>query len=123
LVGNPHAVIPHEPERTELLRLGPLVERHPRFPERTNVQLLYVDNRHEITVAVWERGAGETLASGTSSVASAAAAIAQGWCESPVTVHLVGGDLIVSLSAEQKATLVGEAQEICAVELSPELLI
>jgi len=122
-VGNPHAVIPHEPERTELLRLGPLVERHPRFPERTNVQLLYVDNRHEITVAVWERGAGETLASGTSSVASAAAAIAQGWCESPVTVHLVGGDLIVSLSAEQKATLVGEAQEICAVELSPELLI
>jgi diaminopimelate epimerase len=122
-VGNPHAVIPHEPERTELLRLGPLVERHPRFPERTNVQLLYVDNRHEITIAVWERGAGETLASGTSSVASASVAIAQGWCESPVTVHLVGGDLIVALSAEQKATLVGEAQEICAVELSPELLI
>jgi diaminopimelate epimerase len=82
-----------------------------------------VDNRHEITVAVWERGAGETLASGTSSVASASAAIAQDWCESPVTVHLVGGDLIVSLSAEHKATLVGEAQEICAVELSPELLI
>jgi diaminopimelate epimerase len=122
-VGNPHAVIRHEPERTELLRLGPLVERHSRFPERTNVQLVYVDNRHEITIAVWERGAGETLASGTSSVASASAAIAQGWCESPVTVHLVGGDLIVSLSAERKATLVGEAQEICAVELSPELLI
>ncbi len=122
-VGNPHAVIPHEPERTELLRLGPLVERHPRFPKRTNVQLLYVDNRHEITVAVWERGAGETLASGTSSVASAAAAIEQGWCESPVTVHLVGGDLIVSLSEGEKATLIGEAQEICAIELSPELLI
>jgi diaminopimelate epimerase len=82
-----------------------------------------VDNRHEITVAVWERGAGETLASGTSSVATASAAIAQGWCESPVTVHLVGGDLIVSLSAKHKASLVGEAQEICAVELSPELLI
>ncbi len=122
-VGNPHAVIRREPERTELLRLGPLVERHPRFPERTNVQLIYVDNRHEITIAVWERGAGETLASGTSSVASASAAIAQGWCESPVTVHLAGGDLIVSLSSERKATLVGEAQEICTVELSPELLI
>jgi diaminopimelate epimerase len=122
-VGNPHAVIPREPERAELLRLGPLVERHPRFPERTNVQFVYVDNRHEITVAVWERGAGETLSSGTSSVATASAAIAQGWCESPVTVHLVGGDLIVSLSEKQKATLVGEAQEICAVELSPELLI
>ena len=68
-VGNPHAVIRRDPERSELLRLGPLVERHPRFPERTNVQLVYVDGPHEITVAVWERGAGETLASGTSSVA------------------------------------------------------
>ena len=122
-VGNPHAVIRRAPERSELLRLGPLVETNPRFPERTNVQLVYVDNRHEITVSVWERGAGETLASGTSSVAAASAAIAQDWCESPVTVHLVGGDLIVSLSPERKATLVGEAQEICAVELSPELLI
>ncbi len=122
-VGNPHAVIRRDPERSELLRLGPLVERHPRFPERTNVQLVYVDNRHEITVAVWERGAGETLASGTSSVATAAASIAQGWCESPVIVHLVGGDLVVSLSPEHRATLVGEAQEICTVELSPELLI
>ncbi|HEY4977217.1 MAG TPA: diaminopimelate epimerase [Gaiellaceae bacterium] len=122
-VGNPHAVIRRAPERSELLRLGPLVETNPRFPQRTNVQLVYVDNRHEITVSVWERGAGETLASGTSSVAAASAAIAQDWCESPVTVHLVGGDLIVSLSPERKATLVGEAQEICAVELSPELLI
>jgi diaminopimelate epimerase len=122
-VGNPHAVSRREPERSELLRLGPLVERHPRFPERTNVQLVYVDNLHEITAAVWERGAGETLASGTSSVAAASAAIAQGWCESPVTVHLAGGDLTVSLTPERWATLVGEAQEICTVELSPELLL
>jgi len=122
-VGNPHAVIRRDPERSELLRLGPLVERHPRFPERTNVQLVYVDGPHEITVAVWERGAGETLASGTSSVAAASTSIAMGWCESPVIVHLVGGDLQVSLSPESDATLVGEAQEICGVELSPELLI
>ncbi|HEY5160744.1 MAG TPA: diaminopimelate epimerase [Gaiellaceae bacterium] len=122
-VGNPHAVIARDPERSELLRIGPLVERHARFPRRTNVQLVYVDNRHEITVAVWERGAGETLSSGTSSVAAASASIAQGWCESPVTVHLVGGDLIVSLSPEKMATLVGDAQEICSVELSPELMI
>ena len=122
-VGNPHAVIRREPERSELLRLGPLVECHPRFPERTNVQLVYVDGPHEITVAVWERGAGETLSSGTSSVAAAAASIEMGWCESPVTVHLVGGDLQVSISPERHATLVGEAQEICNIELSPELLI
>jgi len=122
-VGNPHAVIRRDPERSELLRLGPLIEQHSRFPERTNVQLMYVDGPHEITVVVWERGAGETLSSGTSSVAAASASIVMGWCESPVTVHLIGGDLHVSLSPERKATLVGEAQEICAVELSPELMI
>src|SRR5919198_1135199 len=82
-VGNPHAVIRREPDRAELLRLGPLVERHEHFPERTNVQLVRVDGRHELTVGVWERGAGETLSSGTSSVAAAAAAVASGWGESP----------------------------------------
>jgi len=118
-VGNPHAVIRREPERTELLRLGPLVERHERFPERTNVQLVRVDGPGELTIGVWERGAGETLSSGTSSVAAAAAAVANGWCESPVTVHLAGGDLRVELS-DGRATLTGPAQEICTVELSEE---
>ena len=92
-VGNPHAVIRREPDRDDLLRLGPLVENHERFPERTNVQLMRVDGPNDISVGVWERGAGETLSSGTSSVAAAAAAVANGWCESPVTVHLAGGDL------------------------------
>src|SRR5918996_961117 len=64
-VGNPHAVIRREPERDDLLRLGPLVERHERFPARTNVQLVRVDAEHDVTVCVWERGAGETLSSGT----------------------------------------------------------
>jgi len=96
-VGNPHAVIRRDPDRDELLRLGPLVENHERFPNRTNVQLVRVDGRHDITVGVWERGAGETMSSGTSSVAAAAAAVANGWCESPVTVHLAGGDLRVEL--------------------------
>jgi diaminopimelate epimerase len=118
-VGNPHAVIRRDPERDELLRLGPLVENHERFPERTNVQLVRVDGPHELTVGVWERGAGETLSSGTSSVAASAAAVARGWCESPVTVHLAGGDLRVEL-AEGKATLTGPAEEICLVELAEE---
>jgi diaminopimelate epimerase len=110
-VGNPHAVIRREPERDELLRIGPLVERHARFPERTNVQLVRVDGLHELTVAVWERGAGETSASGTSAVASAAAAVANGWSESPITVHMPGGDLTVTLDAENRATLVGPAEQ------------
>ena len=118
-VGNPHAVIQLVPNRDDLLRLGPLVENHQRFPERTNVQLVRVDGPHELTVGVWERGAGETLSSGTSSVAAAAAAVARGWCQSPVTVHLAGGDLTVEL-ADGEARLTGPAQEICIVELAPE---
>jgi diaminopimelate epimerase len=118
-VGNPHAVIRREPERAELLRLGPVVETHERFPERTNVQLVRVDGPHELAVGVWERGAGETLSSGTSAVATAAAAVANGWCESPVTVHLAGGDLRVELEDGQ-ARLTGPAEEICLVELAEE---
>jgi diaminopimelate epimerase len=116
-VGNPHAVVRREPERGELLRLGPLVERHSRFPDRTNVQLVRVDGPHDLTVGVWERGAGETLSSGTSSVAAAAAAVANGWCESPIEVHLPGGDLLVELDAGGGARLTGPAEEICRVEL------
>jgi diaminopimelate epimerase len=119
-VGNPHAVIRRDPEREELLRLGPLVENHERFPERTNVQLVRVTGPHELAVGVWDRGAGETLSSGTSSVAAAAAAVANGWCESPVTVHLAGGDLLVELE-DGRARLTGPAQEIFTGELSPEL--
>jgi diaminopimelate epimerase len=118
-VGNPHAVIQRLPDRGELLRLGPLVENHARFPERTNVQLVRVDGDHELSVGVWERGAGETLSSGTSAVAASAAAVANGWCESPVTVHLAGGDLHVEL-AEGRARLTGPAEEICTVELAEE---
>jgi diaminopimelate epimerase len=109
-VGNPHAVIRRDPG--EVRRLGPLVEDHPRFPERTNVQLVRVDSPHDLTVGVWERGAGETLSSGTSSVAAAAAAIANGWCESPVTVHLAGGDLLVEIDEQGEARLTGPVVEL-----------
>ncbi len=108
-VGNPHAVIRREPNRLDLLRLGPAIERHARFPERTNVQLVRVDSPHELTVLVWERGAGETAASGTSAVAAAAAAVANGWCESPVTVRMPGGNLLVELDESLRATLTGPA--------------
>jgi diaminopimelate epimerase len=121
-VGNPHAVIARDPERAELLRLGPLVENHPRFPERTNVQLVRVDSRAEVTAGVWERGAGETLSSGTSACAVAGTSVANGWCESPVTVHLAGGDLLVELDSDFYARLTGSAQEICTGEVSPEWL-
>ena len=117
-VGNPHAVVRRDPDPDELRRVGPQIERHERFPERTNVQLVRVDGAHDLTVGVWERGAGETLSSGTSSVAAAAAAVANGWCESPVTVHLPGGDLLVEVGTDYHAHLTGPAVEICRIELA-----
>ena len=120
-VGNPHAVVRREPDREALLRLGPQIENHSRFPERTNVQLVRVDGANDLSVGVWERGAGETLSSGTSAVATAAVAVARGWCESPVTVHLAGGDLVVELDDSMEARLTGPAQEIFSGEASEEL--
>lgn len=108
-VGNPHAVVRHDPG--DIRRLGPQIENHPRFPERTNVQLVRVDGEHDLTVAVWERGAGETSASGSSAIAAAAAAVANGWCTSPVNVHMPGGDLYVEL-ADGQARLTGPAVEL-----------
>jgi diaminopimelate epimerase len=116
-VGNPHAVVRSRADREDLLRLGPQLETHPRFPERTNVQLARVDGLNELTVLVWERGAGETSASGSSAVAAAAAAITNGWCESPVAVRMPGGVLTVELDDEARITLVGPAEPICEGEL------
>ncbi|HYK06131.1 MAG TPA: diaminopimelate epimerase [Gaiellaceae bacterium] len=116
-VGNPHAVVRLGGDRDDLLRLGPQIERHERFPERTNVQLVDVVGPNELTVLVWERGAGETSASGSSAVAAAAAAVANGWCESPVSVRMPGGELRVELDEEARITLVGPAEEICSGEL------
>ena len=117
-VGNPHAVVRLAADRDDLLRLGPQIERHERFPERTNVQLVDVVGPNELTVLVWERGAGETSASGSSAVAAAAAAVANGWCESPVTVRMPGGELRVELDDEARITLVGPAEEICSTGTS-----
>lgn len=116
VVGNPHAVIlADDPSRDALLRLGPLLETHARFPNRTNVQLAHVTDRHDVQALVWERGAGETSASGSSAVAVAAVAIARGLCDSPVRVHMPGGTLDVRIERDQ-ATLVGPAEEICRGE-------
>ncbi len=102
IVGNPHAVVLGDP--SEIGRLGPRLEKHPRFPERTNVQVAHVDAPGEVTARVWERGVGETEASGTSAVAVAAATHREG----DVVVHFPGGDLLVRLAAG-RAWLTGPA--------------
>jgi diaminopimelate epimerase len=104
-VGNPHAVVVGDPD--DLPLVGPLLEAHPRFPSRTNVQVARVDRRGEVTARVWERGAGETASSGTSAVAVAAATHLQG----EVVVHFPGGDLRVRLEGT-RAWLTGPAVRV-----------
>jgi diaminopimelate epimerase len=104
-VGNPHAVIEGDP--AEIERIGPLLERHPRFPERTNVQVARVDKPGRVTARVWERGVGETRSSGTSAVAVAAATHGAG----EVVVSFVGGELKVRLEAG-RAHVTGPAERL-----------
>jgi diaminopimelate epimerase len=104
-VGNPHAVVFDDPAR--LPEIGPVLETHPRFPNRTNVQVARKDGPGEVTARVWERGVGETTASGSSAVAVAAAAFGDG----EVLVHFPGGDLRVTLR-DGRATLFGPAERV-----------
>ena len=95
-VGNPHCVVFGEPAtKARCLELGPLLENHPAFPERTNVQLFEVVDRGRVRVEIWERGAGYTLASGTSASAVAAACMRAGLVGDHVTIQMPGGDLKV----------------------------
>ena len=93
-MGNPHAVMKvDDVDTAPVERLGPAIEAHPRFPRRVNVGFMQVISAHEIRLRVYERGSGETLACGTGACAAVACGIRQGLLESPVNVHLRGGDL------------------------------
>jgi diaminopimelate epimerase len=104
-VGNPHAVVVGDP--ADLPRIGPLLETHGRFPERTNVQVARIDAPGRVTARVWERGVGETSASGTSAIAVAAATHGEG----EVVVSFPGGDLTVRLEGS-RARLTGPAERV-----------
>ena len=121
-MGNPHAVIEHPAPDTVVRALGPAIEVDPRFPERTNVELVRADGPSELTMRVWERGVGETLACGTGACAAAVAGVRLGGLTSPVTVHLLGGDLVIDVDDDLEVTMTGPAEEIYRGELSPELV-
>jgi diaminopimelate epimerase len=104
-VGNPHAVVLGDPDEIE--RIGPVLETHPRFPNRTNVQVARIQGPGEVATRVWERGVGETASSGTSAVAVAAATHGEG----TVVVHFPGGDLTVRLE-DGRATLIGPVERL-----------
>ena len=119
-VGNPHAVVfdqPVTPRRA--IELGPHIERHPLFPERTNVQLVEVIDRGRARIEIWERGAGYTLASGTSASAVAAALMREGLVEEEVTIEMPGGELNVRRDAGGSLVQRGPARRVYRAELVP----
>ena len=100
-MGNPHAVqVVPDIERAPVATEGPLIERHPRFPQRANAGYMQIVNRRRILLRVFERGAGETLACGTGACAAVAAGIARGLLDREVTVTTRGGDLGISWAGE-----------------------
>ncbi len=122
-VGNPHCVVTSEPVTPETARkLGPLIEVEKRFPNRTNVQFLEVLDRNNIRIEIWERGAGYTLASGSSSSAAAAVARKLGFCDKEITVHMPGGKLKLSFDDDFSVTMTGPVAAVCDGVLREECL-
>jgi diaminopimelate epimerase len=121
-IGNPHCVLPlAEIDRALACQYGPLIETHPWFPKRTNVQFLKVIDRENIRIEIWERGAGYTLASGSSSSASAAVARRLGLVGSDVKVHMPGGVIRIAIGEDYSIRMTGSVTRVAEGTMSPEL--
>jgi diaminopimelate epimerase len=123
-VGNPHCVVFVERlDEGDCRRLGPLLETHRRFPNRTNVQFARVAGRDTLDILIWERGAGYTLASGSSSCGAAAAAVRNGLCDhGRVLVRMPGGELAVHVRPDWSLRLEGPVEEVYTGTLAPEFI-
>ena len=113
-MGNPHAVFFCEDlDAIDLRVIGPLIEWHPLFPQRTNVHFVKAEGPREFTMRTWERGSGITLACGTGACACAVAGFLTGRCERVTTAHLPGGDLELNYSAVDNCVyMTGPAEEV-----------
>jgi diaminopimelate epimerase len=121
-IGNPHCVVlRNEVSPEEAKKWGPLIENDPRFPNRTNVQFMKILDRGNIRIEIWERGAGYTLASGTSSSAAAGAAHKLGLCDPRISVHMPGGTIQIALSSEFMISMRGPVTRIAQGTVSGEL--
>jgi diaminopimelate epimerase len=120
-MGNPHAVvfIDEDVKAFALEKIGPLFEKHKRFPDRVNTEFARVIDRNNIDMRVWERGAGETLACGTGACATAVSAILNGLADNDVTIHLLGGDLQIHWSGKEEDSVImsGPAQTVFTGEI------
>jgi diaminopimelate epimerase len=121
-IGNPHCVILLSDISDALAReYGPHIETHPSFPKRTNVQFLQVLDRKNIRIEIWERGAGYTLASGSSSSASAAVARKLGLVDSAVTVHSPGGNLSIEIADDFAIRMIGPVTKVVEGTIAEEM--
>ncbi|MBU0994623.1 MAG: diaminopimelate epimerase [Proteobacteria bacterium] len=122
-VGNPHCVIPQDNiSELETKSLGPFIETHPVFPRKTNVQFMKILDRNNIALEIWERGAGYTLASGSSSSAAAAVAFKLGLCDADIIVHMKGGNIDIHISDNYHIKMTGPVVKIAEGILAPEML-
>jgi diaminopimelate epimerase len=113
-IGNPHCVLLlPEISESQTRQFGPLLETHPNFPRRTNVQFMKVLDRANIQIEIWERGAGYTLASGSSSSAAAAVAHKLGLCDRSITVHMPGGKLAIEIGQDFSILMTGPVTKVC----------
>ncbi len=118
-MGNPHCVLfVEDVDDADVERLGPIIERHPLFPSRTNVEFAQVVNTGRILLRVWERGVGETAACGTGACAAFAAAVNKGWSAKTMVVALRGGELNISVDECGHLHMEGPAVEVFTGELS-----
>lgn len=121
-VGNPHCVILRDDVSSEeTKKWGASIENDPRFPNRTNVQFMKILDRNNIKIEIWERGAGYTLASGSSSCAAAAVAYRLGFCDSEISVHMPGGILDITVSDDFSISMIGPATKIAEGTLFSEM--
>jgi diaminopimelate epimerase len=122
-VGNPHCVIIKENlDEEEILKYGPLIENHQLFPNRINVQFAMPVSNDEVKVLIWERGAGYTLASGSSSCAVACIMRKRNLTGNDVTIKMKGGNLRINIDDNWNIRMTGEVREVASGTLSPELL-
>lgn len=122
-MGNPHCVVLLDEISPDIARrLGPLLEQHPSFPNRTNVQFVRIINRKRMQIEIWERGAGYTLGSGTSSCAAGAAAVRLGLCDSQITAVMPGGELSVIVTEDYAVRIIGPATKIAHGIIAEDLL-
>lgn len=120
-IGNPHCVLPLPEISASLARsVGPVIEVEPRFVNRTNVQFMKVLGRSDIQIEIWERGAGYTLASGSSSSAAAAVARKLGLCDHEITVHMPGGLLKITVDDDFSIGMTGPVIRVGQGTLEPE---